>query len=138
MDDGTFTLQVKDVRSTLLSSIVVSASSDVRALKQRLVDIGAAPAAAVRLHIAHKGRMLEDAELLEILRAAPVVVLAAVLPSATTTNGMAPPRRLVLPTREQSSVRCCPLSRTARCTGSYGCTRTANSDAGGALGAIDF
>ena len=101
MENGTFTLQVKDVRSTLLSSIVVSASSDVRALKQRLVDIGAAPAAAVRLHIAHKGRMLEDAEPLEILRAAPVVVLAAVLPSATTTNGMAPPRRLVLPTREQ-------------------------------------
>ncbi len=96
-----FTLQIKDVRSTHLSSLVVSAADDVRALKRRLVQTGVAPAAASRLHIAHRGRMLEDAEQLESLRPAPVVVLAAVLPTATATSGTAAPRRLALPSREQ-------------------------------------
>ena len=100
-----FTLLVRDVRSAAPAvGVDVHGAETVEQLKLRLRQSGIAPAAASRLHLAHRGRVMEDAEVLESLREAPAVVLAAVLPTpigATTRSGSSAPRRLALPTREQ-------------------------------------
>jgi hypothetical protein len=79
-----FDLQICDAtsRSVLIDKFTVAPSWTVAALKAELRaarpgEIGR----AVRLHVAHGGRLLKEDECLEPLRGSPVVVLARVLPA---------------------------------------------------------
>lgn len=103
-----FALLVKDARNgrTLARDVTVYGDHDVASLKSQLRTLdGCVPLDAVKLHVAHGGKLLADTDLLEPLRAIPVVVLAIVRRPAPTTivdaPVMAPATGLLQPSTPQ-------------------------------------
>jgi len=101
-----FVLRVQCARSGVISELDVAPSDSVSTLKQSLLRQGTAPQSALRLHVAHHGRLLADDELLEVVRAAPIVILAAVLPAAAVQPAPSPsqPTHAVPPAAAASAI----------------------------------
>ena len=76
-----FEVVVRDARTGAISTVAqVDERDSVFSLKLRLRECDAVPTGAIRLHLAHHGRVLADTELLSVIRADPMVVVAAILP----------------------------------------------------------
>ena len=82
-----FALTVKDARTGgELATPEVRGSDTVADLKAKLRASDVIPQDAVKVHVAHGGKLLQDADGLEMLRAVPVVVLAIVRPPPPPTT----------------------------------------------------
>ena len=92
--DQTFSLHVKDARtgSSLFEGLTVSGTMSILQFKRHLTEKRPELATALKMHIAHGGRLLTEDDCLEVARATPVVVVALVMPPPTPTP--VPPREL--------------------------------------------
>ena len=82
-----FALTVKDARTGgEMVTPEVRGSDTVADLKAKLRASDVIPQDAVKVHVAHGGKLLQDADGLEMLRAVPVVVLAIVRPPPPPTT----------------------------------------------------
>lgn len=90
----TFDLQIKDAATGGCTHLSVAPSLKVAALKLRLLRDGVAPANTQKVHLAHNGRCLQDAETLEAagLVLVPTVVLVCVGPAPTPASPATPPQ----------------------------------------------
>jgi hypothetical protein len=87
MEESFFSLAVKDARDgRTVAEVLVGNAWTIAHLKEFLVDRGQVPRAALKTHIAHGGRLLQEDELLAAVRAVPVVVLAVIMPAPATRH----------------------------------------------------
>lgn len=88
-EDDSFELEVKDASSGRCSGLRVAPSTTVVELKDRLLRERVASPCS-KLHLAHNGRVLPDAETLAALALVPRVVMACINVSAPAPTGPPP------------------------------------------------